>query len=216
MRLYAVRISVLVTVFLGGSACEVALQEESRIVGYVRSGHFHPLIVRDSVGITPANSSELNLLGRLVNAFESGGQSAALTRQEDYVDPFTDVAGRFGLVEDSVPERGHFYYLNGSTGELLPTDGGNDPAAVSFYRFFASDQWGRRFIEQEWLTLPAEEIARRSDVVVHFVTDLDRDGQQEVWITYRLKYGEVGALVYEETGVQDRWVLLVDHCYVCD
>ena len=84
----------------------------------------------------------------------------------------------------------------------------------SFYRVFAQDRWGRQFFDTSDLDGPLPEITAESKVRTHGVTDVDRDGRLEIWVTYRLVWGEVGAMGWEETGTG--WTRFAIHCFDCD
>ena len=67
----------------------------------------------------------------------------------------------------------------------------------SFLRFFRDDE-------------------RSGDVRILYATDLDRDGKQELWLTYRLPSGKLGRMVVEQRAAAGQWVEIASHCWACD
>lgn len=47
-------------------------------------------------------------------------------------------------------------------------------------------------------------------------TDPDHDGRKELWIDYRLMYGEIGRMVWEQSDSGEHWAEIANECFACD
>lgn len=193
----------------------LALPEQTfaSALGYLQDGRFFPLIVTTPSSFASA-SSTTTITGTLRNAFRATKESYVVRSAKQYEDAFTDEWWVYGELPTNVSKREEFYTL----GARVPgsfADRKTD-TVMSFYRFFANDKWGRHLIDnRDWLKLGPSKIAENSNVRAHYVTDLDTDGLREIWLTYVLMYGEVGRMIFEESG-GGQWKQVVNHCYSCD
>jgi len=188
----------------------------SQVIGYVDSSQFHPLIVLDGKHINVANSVQLELTGKIMDAFEEKGHVAASEKQITELDAYTDEQVRFGLIAPVVREKDRFYVLNSSPLNKAVILEKNH-VIKSFYKHFSKDNWGRHFVENlDWLKLPLNQLYENSSVWTHYVTDLDDDGLLELWMTYKLMWGEVGRMVFEQSETGSSWIRISNHCFNCD
>jgi hypothetical protein len=83
-----------------------------------------------------------------------------------------------------------------------------------FYKYFSKTKWGQHFISGNLLQKDVTAIENNSGVIIHHITDIDSNGHFELWITYKLKYGEIGAMVYENEN--NTWNEISNKCINCD
>ena len=199
-----------VLVVLAGTACQAPW--ERGIMGYVGGGTFHPLVLFEGGQLVRVEVADLQLEELLAYRVNGDTTSIQLGQQERYVDRYTDENGIFAHVAIAATGYPFFAYTGAGAGVLVFRP---DTAATrSFYRVFAQDPWGRQFFGTSDLDGPLPEITAESKVRTHGVTDVDRDGRLEIWVTYRLMWGEVGAMGWEETGTG--WTRFAIHCFDCD
>jgi len=191
--------------------------------GYVKGEYFHPMLsvnnnkiitsgmsVITPINIKPMFKSDTNdqrsnviPLSSPENynealGVEGGGTRAKLTRYIDTDD------------EQSSP----YLFFQSSNNPLFKLYN-DETINISFYHYFAKDEWGQHFVNKALLVKPSKEIGNETDVNIHGLTDFDRDGKKEIWVSYKLRYGETGVMLYEQNH-NDTWSLLLNHCYWCD
>ncbi|OIO59496.1 MAG: hypothetical protein COX57_03090 [Alphaproteobacteria bacterium CG_4_10_14_0_2_um_filter_63_37] len=184
------------------------------IAGSIDHGQFHVLLSFDEDGFDTPPSTALNLTGTAYPLFASAPQIVELPQQRDSEDDFTDEPVRMGLTGDEQSWDRAFFVLHDDPQHWL----GNAPSETdvrSFYRFFAHDRWGSNFVPSSLLDAPLEELAPATNVTVLFATDVDHDGHNELWMTYRLMWGELGRMVWEADD-NGAWVNLANRCFNCD
>ncbi len=126
-----------------------------------------------------------------------------------------DTTGYYGKVSQSIPDENGNYYANLETPlEYLELQN-REQIIFSFYQFFSEDWWGKHFIPKKLLNQTIDEISKQSNVLVHYITDLDLDSKYELWISYKVLYGKSGNMIYEQTG-KTGWDSLSNHCFMCD
>ena len=182
------------------------------VIGYVRDGKFHPLVTVEGQRIAEAHSRELQLVGSIRNAFAPSTTSLSVTSQEDYEDAFSDELGRFGVVEGKAED--NQFYLEGSSSPLR-AEAPSKELKRSFYLHFSKDRWGRHFADSPGAKDPVSVLEEEGKIQALYATDLNANGKTELWLTYRLMYGELGRMVWEQSGVNE-WVSLTNHCFNCD
>jgi hypothetical protein len=189
-----------------------AFPSDPSMIGYVRDGAFHPLMAWDGGSLLTEHIVERPLGGRLGYVIDESRSDFVLDENVDYIDPYTEEPGRFANVMGRPAGPVVFAHVGGEPQEIsLRAD---STLAHSFYRAFAKDRWGSRLLRNADLETSLSEIALASNVITYGTTDLDADGHPEIWVTYQLMYGEIGAMLWEE-GPQG-WARLVNHCYICD
>jgi len=193
-------------------------EQQAGIIGYIQNSRFHPLVVVTSETISRADSAKLDLKGQLRNAFRHKSETFSIQKQEDYVDPYvdSDTPRRFGLVNKKISSVSDFYTLQPS---IFPSQSPNVNKEIvgNFYSFLSRDKWGQYFFkEKKLLDKPLEEIAKKTKVRIHVITDLNHNSRPELWITYELMYGEIGRMVYEQASDGSNWEMIANHCYVCE
>jgi hypothetical protein len=158
--------------------------------------------------ISRADSAKLDLKGQLRNAFRDKSPTFSIQMQEDYVDPYDDseTPRRFGLVNKKVSSVSDFYTLQPF---IFPSQSPNVNKEIvgNFYSFLS---------REKLLDKPLEEIAKKTNVRIHVITDLNHNSRPELWITYELMYGEIGRIVYEQASDGSNWEMIANHCYVCE
>jgi hypothetical protein len=184
----------------------------AEVIGYVRDGKFHPLVTVDGKRIAEVQSRKLQMVGTIRNAFEPSPESLRVAGQEDYEDGFSNKLGRFGKVQGKAKD--NQFYLQGSSSPMRAKVPSKE-LKRSFYRHFSNDPWGRHFAESGGSKKPVAALEKKRDVQVLYATDLNANGKPELWITYRLMYGEIGRMVWEQRGINE-WVSLANHCFNCD
>ncbi len=208
------------------------VREEPVIFGYLIGARFYPLLLLDARGFdsehaartrltdrnvqaltNPAPVLQLALAGREARDLANPAHVMPLVAETTYVDPYVDDRpGKFGAVAPLSPGLVVFAYLGP---EIGPVDFRSDTAvARSFYRSFSRDYWGRQFFDNVSLDGPLQAVADSSKVRPYGMTDADGDGNPELWLTYQLMYGEIGAMVWENTP--QGWRMLGYHCFRCD
>lgn len=195
------------------AVCDSALADPV-IIGYMAEHRYHPLITVEGSRISEVKPRTLSLVGTLRDAFVPNKTALSVQRQEDYEDAFTDKLGRYGIVLGESQENS-FYVLNGTAGSIhakIPSK----EMKKSFFGFFSKDQWGRHFAESADTRDPIRVLESEGKVQLHYATDLNRNGKSEVWATYRLMYGELGRMIWEEGTNPGEWISIANHCYNCD
>lgn len=182
------------------------------VIGYISDHNFHPLVVIENGSFSEAKSRNINLIGTLREAFEPQSASLSITAQKDYEDAYSDELGRFGVVRGKFREDA-FYLLKSS----IPLHSAVPSKALArdFYEYFSVDPWGKHFAEGAGSMEPATFLEQDKSVRILYETDLDSDGKKELWMTYRLMYGEVGRMVWEQVGPK-KWQSIANHCFNCD
>jgi len=195
----------------------VAENQQSGVIGYIDESRFHPLVVVTPQTITKADSTKMDLRGELRNAFQANSASFSIQKQSDYVDPHgEDKPGRYAAINKKFSSIRDFFTLQHSPFPSQSPDL-NKELVRSFYTFFSRDNWGSAFFQdKKVLKQPIEEIAKKTNLRIHAVTDLNNNSRQELWITYKLMHGEVGRIVYEQASEGSDWEELATHCYMCD
>jgi hypothetical protein len=161
----------------------------------------------------PDEALQAVLVGRELRALANAAHVMEILAETTYVDPYVEERpGKFGAVTALGPGVVVFAYLSPSPEAV---DFRSDTIAVrSFYRFFSRDRWGANFLDEVSLDAPLQTIADSSNVRAYGLTDADRDGNPELWLTYQLMYGEIGAMVWERAPAG--WHMLAYHCFSCD
>jgi hypothetical protein len=195
-----------------------ANEQQPAIIGYIDDSRFHPLVVVTSEAISIADSAKLVLKGRLRNAFKDTLQTFSVEKQQDYIDPYDrkDTPRRFGLIDKKFSSVSVFFTLQPTA---FPSQSPvvNQEIVRSFYVFFSGDKWGQHyFTVKKLLDKPIEEIAKKTNLSVHVVTDLNHNSRPELWISYKLTHGEIGRMVYEQASDGRSWEEVANHCYACD
>lgn len=188
----------------------------SLIVGYIDDSRFHPLIAIDENEISKAVSNKLVLMGELFNTFEQHEQIIKLNKQTDYFDLYTRRLERCGIVGFEYSMRNFFFTLNSikKSSHLPRSQHLNE--IISWYIYFSKDSWGKNFIRPEWLEKDVTAIADKSGVQIHYITDLNKNSNVELWITYELMYNKIGRMIYEKSKQLGQWIEIANHCFNCD
>jgi len=186
------------------------------VFGYVQEGQFHPLLVLAGAQFAKYDA-KTSLVGTLRNAFDPKGPELHVEKDLEFDDLDADPPAKGRLGE--VPGRSYrklFFEL--SPGPVpRPAVAPSLEQKRSFLRFFAKkDDWGGQFAEGAKPGGEVAKIEQRGNVQILYATDLDGDGKTELWITYRLMYGEIGRMVWEQTDKNGEWVELANHCSSCD
>jgi hypothetical protein len=194
-----------------------ANEQQPETIGYIDDSRFHPLVVATSGTISRADSAKMELKGKLRNAFRVAPETYFIQKVEDYVDAHgEDTPGRFGVINKKTSSIRDFYTLHPS-GYPSQSPDVNKEIIRNFYTFFSHHKWGQHFFEgKKLLDKPIEEIAKKTNLRVHVVTDLNHNSRPELWISYKLMYGEIGRMVYEQAGDGSNWGEIANHCYLCD
>jgi len=195
-----------------------ANEQQPAIIGYIDDSRSHPLVVVTSEAISRADSAKLVLKGRLHNAFEDTPQTFSVEKQQDYIDPYDDkdTPRRFGLIDKKFSSVSVFFTLQPAAFPSQPPVV-NQEIVRSFYVFFSGHKWGQHFFAVKKLfDKPIEEIAKKTNIRVHVVTDLNHNSRPELWISYKLMHGEIGRMVYEQASDGRGWEEVANHCYACD
>ena len=194
-----------------------ANEQPAGIIGYIDDSRFHPLVVVTEETIRSVDSAKMELKGNLRNAFRITPESYSIQKQEDYVDPYgKDTPGRFGVINKKASSLREFYALQPSVYPSQSPDV-NKEVIRNFYVFFARHKWGQHFFEnKDLLNKPVAEIAKKTNLRVRVVTDLNHNSRPELWITYKLMYGEIGRMVFEQASDGSNWSEIANHCYICD
>ena len=187
-------IRALLALLLAGTS-SLPSSPQPGVIGYVEDGRFHPLVVVASAQFGPFDPLRMSLAGGVLrDAFADTGAEFPIQAEREYADPRGDTA-KYGLAPGRSSET-EFFELNRGT-KPRPS---SPPAArleQSLRRFLADDE-------------------RSSAMRILYATDLDGDGKNELWITYRLSSGGSGRMVWEQRASAGAWVELADSCYRCD
>ncbi len=216
-RLQTSAIIFLLLAALLHAALLSANEQQLAIIGYIDDSRFHPLVVITSETLSRADSAKLELKGKLRNAFRVLPETYLIQKQEDYLDAHgEDTPGRFGVINEKKSSIRDFYTLQQSVYPSQSPDV-NKEIIRNFYVFFSRHKWGQHFFEgKKLLDKPVEEIAKKTNLRVHVVTDLNHNSRPELWISYKLMYGEIGRMLYEQAGDGSNWDEIANHCYLCD
>lgn len=206
---------------------------ETAVVGYLFGARFYPLVFWDAAGFdseraarieeegrepfeltNPDAMMQLRFAGHEVRELARPDRVFQLIAESSYVDRYNeDRPGKYGSVATPLPRGVVVFAYLGPTREGIEVR--SDTAGVrSFYQSFARDGWGRHFFESVSPHAPLQTIADSSRIRPHGLTDLDGDGRAELWLTYQLVHGEIGAMVWEQTA--QGWQMLAYHCFQCD
>ena len=192
----------------------LAETESESIYGYVRDINFYPLVSLEGHQfrvLTNSHAQIPEIVEPLIQTLPAN--ALQLTSSENYIDRYgQDTIGTFGKMTP-VKQTTPFFYKNVNSAVVEFSK--DTVARKSFYKFFSNDNWGRHFISKAQLSLSLPTIAKVTDINIHAVTDINEDGRKEIWASYKLMYGEIGAMVYEQGG-SEGWKELVNHCFQCD
>jgi hypothetical protein len=195
-----------------------AIDQQPVVIGYIDDSRFHPLVIATADTISKADSAKLELKGQLRNAFEDTPQTFSVKKQQDYTDPYDDkdTPRRFALTDKKFSSVNTFFTLQPTAFPSQSPDAYKE-IARKFYAFFSGHKWGRHFFtDKKLLEKPLEEIAEKTNLRIHVVTDLNHNSSPELWVTYKLMHGEIGRMVYEQVGDGSNWEEIANHCYECD
>lgn len=210
--------SLISAVVLLGMLGAVAQGEEkdNAVIGYIEGTSFFPL-VQNNAGKIIGNLQHLPLEGTLRNAFvKSDEKYRVISTSINVVDEINGNTYEYGTISSAPRKSDSFYTLaeNGFPSESPAVQ----PALVrSFYEFFSRDKWGKHFFEDPSVLKKSNEvIAQSTQVTVRYVTDLNKDGSREAWVTCKLMYGEIARAVYEQVPEKNDWRLISYQCPGCD
>lgn len=212
-EIQSMRIYIIIIIILASSE---SFAQDNIVIGYITDSFFHPIIhVSEGVFSLP-NSKKPTLPPWLKNAFIESDVEIQLSEPIKYADIYgPDKPGYYG--ETSIitqADRGsYFANLENPLKDLKFEN--REKVILNFYQFLSQDSWGKHFISREILNLTVDQIAQKSEVKIHFVTDLDSDLLYELWISYKLMYGKIGNMVYEQTK-DSKWLSITNHCFNCD
>ena len=183
----------LLLTWLAGTASAVV--PPPHVIGYVDKGRFHPLIVVESAQFGPFEARAMPLTGAVArDAFADGGAEFPIQAEREYADADGEPA-KYGLAPGRSYD-GAFFELNRGA-KPRPSSAPSPALVQSFLRFLADDE-------------------RASEVRVLYATDLDGDGKQELWVSYRVASGGSGRMVWEQRAQSGTWIELADRCYDCE
>lgn len=184
-------------------------------IGYIANSLFHPLINVSGGMLSAPKSNEPIVTTWVKNAFQTSGLKIPLSDPIKYTDVYTEEPGYYSKASLFIFGTRGNYYANLEKPLIDLRFRNREKVIRGFYRFFSKDEWGRHFIPKDLLNQSVNDISKQSGVVVHYVTDLDSDSMIELWISYKLMYGEIGNMVYEQTE-DSTWTSVSNHCYNCD
>lgn len=192
----------------------IAEKKSVPVYGYVRDGNFHPILSVENNQFKVLAGSHSNIPKSIEPLFVRGSANALeISGSENYKDVLgVDKVGTLGKIS-SEEKPATLFYKDIDSASVKSSD--NQSESMSFYTFFSQDKWGRHFISKAQLSLQLENIANETGIIIHAITDIDANGRSEVWVSYKLMYGEIGAMIYQQ-GEKEEWTLLVNHCFWCD
>ncbi|WP_075187031.1 hypothetical protein [Teredinibacter haidensis] len=184
------------------------------VYGYVRDGNFHPVLSVENNQFKVLAGSHSSIPKGIEPLFiRDSVNTLEISGSENYQDVLgEDKVGTLGKISSEEKPDTFFYK---SIDSAAVNSSNNQSKNMSFYSFFSRNEWGRHFINKNQLSLSLENIAKESGVFIHAITDIDENGRNEVWVSYKLMYGEIGAMIYQEEE-KEEWKLLVNHCFWCD
>jgi len=193
------------------------LAQDGAIIGYIKDSLFHPLVCFADGRLTAAPDTNKSMIPSWVkNVFHATDLRFNLSDPVKYINYYgVDTTGYYGKVAPSTPDESGNYYANLETPLKYLELQNREQIIFSFYQFFSEDKWGRHFIPKKLLDQTIDEISKQSNVVVHYITDLDSDSKYELWISYKVLYGKSGNMIYEQTG-KTGWDSISNQCFMCD
>ncbi len=204
----------LIFIFLAPAFCKA----EITLLGFAQE-RFIPLLQLDTVKneLTSAKKNGITKSSPISNAFKDSRDQFPIAKWEDYNDELNgDSISLAKLAKKTNAERGAIFRTCANDCKPLAAKPLQDDQAKSFYKYFSNDNWGKHFVTSDLLKKSTTEIANKSGVQIHYVTDLNKNKRPELWITFKLMHGEIGYAVYEADEKENNWVSLVNQCPGCD
>ncbi|TEW50153.1 hypothetical protein [Psychromonas algicola] len=194
-------------------------ENTSAIYGYVKGEYFHPMLSIKDNKILITSGININTPAQIKPIFEDNAIVINLSVPENYNEALGVEGGgtRSKLIQPlnlDGQQPAPFLFFQSINYPSI-TRYNNESINMSFYHYFSKDDWGQHFVNKALLVKPSKEIGNETDVNIHGLTDLDSDGKKEIWVSYKLRYGEIGVMLYEQSN-GDTWDLLINHCYWCD
>ena len=196
-------------------------EKADAIYGYVKGEYFHPMVSIKNNEIMLASRVDIDTPAKIKPIFkdDSNDQNTkviSLSSPENYKNVLGVEGGgtRAKLIQTHGEDTSSFLFFQSINNQSIKFY--NDESInISFYHYFSKDNWGQHFINKALLVKSSKDIGKETDVNIHGLTDLDSDGKKEVWVSYKLRYGEIGVMLYEQSN-DNNWELLLNHCYWCD
>ena len=201
----------LVVIFI---SVESFAQDEFTI-GYIDNSLFHPMLKYIHGTLLKTEYDKFDIPKWVKKAFQKTDSKIKLSDPIKYSDIYTEEPGFYGKTHSPVSENRGYFYANIEKPLINLRFQERDKVIHNFYEFFSNDNWGKHFIPKSLLDESIDEIYQETGVIIHYVTDIDKDAQYELWISYKLTYGEIGRMVYEQAG-DSKWISISNHCFNCD
>lgn len=208
------KLSIITIFLLGPLIFWGNLSNQKIIIGFVQENHFMPLTIIDNDSLYSAPLGT-KLEGKIIKIVSKEKEVHSIKSSGQYTDIYTDELHDFAVIDTSISSRDAFYVMSKKVFHFKLPDACMD-LIHNFYTFFSKDDWGHHFIGQELLKESTHDIAEKSGVMIHFITDLDSDNFMELWISYKLMYGEIGYMVYEQDLASNDWISIANCCVNCD
>jgi hypothetical protein len=202
----------------GLTSLAVQAAEKRVTIGYISNSEFFPLLAVED-GKLAGRPQNIPLEGEVINAFVSTDERyRVISTSPSIVDEISGETYEYGTLKETAhPKPEYLYALASGT---LPSEpaAGQEAIVRSFYEFFSHDKWGKHFFTTSpgVLSKSVEAIGKTIKVAPLYVTDLDKNGQRELWMTAELMYGETEYVVYEQIPGEPKWRLVSTLCPGCD
>lgn len=189
------------------------------LIGYSEEEDFVPLLAVMGESLKKLETLPQAPYKKIRDAFQNSTESYQIKKWEINIDDMSGDSYVLAKLDRKIvkPKRGTFFIS--CIGVCKQPEVKNQSSEIlnSFYSFFAKDKWGKHFIPTDLLKKSTAEIAAKSEVHIHHLTDLNKNGLPELWITYRLMHGEIGHMVYEQGSKKATdWKMLTNGCIGCD
>ena len=200
MKIQILKFIILLSLFISISSAQ-----DNYVIGYIDDAKYHPLIITDYGIIQKPDCNSIVFPEWVVNAFEQSELKIVISKPIFYIDVYSDEEGKYCTVLESLTFERDAFFANDTIPKIELSSPKKDMLIYSFYRFFSTDNWGKHFISRDLLKKSIHEISGKSSIIIHHITDLDTDSLYELWISYKLSYGEIGRMVYEQSA-ESFWI----------
>ncbi|MBY0383887.1 hypothetical protein K2X05_01900 [bacterium] len=188
------------------------------LIGYADGENFMPLLSVTAGSLKAVDAVPGVSFKKINEAFQPSQKSFQIKSWERAVDDISGASFILGKLDQKLnaPSRNTFYMACADHCAQLKVKNKTPEIMKSFYVYFSNDKWGKHFISPELSKKSLEEIALKSDIHIHYLTDLNENGLAELWFTYKLMHGEIGRMIYEQAGKSKDWKRLANRCVGCD
>ena len=181
-----------------------------QVIGYIEHNYFFPIIEINNNKIETNISINDCLSFEALNSYKKPFKF----KVQYYTNLFDRYTDKYNLVAKVNTSKSFDKILFSNEPKIITKDivlFQND--IINFYQYFKNDKWGRNFYEKIKKPKTISDF-EKTGIKIILITDINMDKNIELWITYRLMYGEIGRMIYEKKD--NNWKMILWRCHSCD